>query len=96
MTDKRKLSVGIIVDSHFDSHSGIHVRFRIFIDMIPNDQDHMQVTRGLSGHLTLRDTEFLPFIRQLKPHVVLDTEVSSHRLSWYDYVSRVELLSNSQ
>ena len=66
MSIKRKLSVGIRIDSASPSH----VHFALFSNMIPEDQDHEQATRGKAGDLCLTTDEFRPFLIRLLPDAI--------------------------
>jgi len=61
--------------------SPAHVRFTLFANMIPANQDHEQATRAsLGSQLTLRNEEFPHFVNRLQPHVITGSKQSWEQL----------------
>ena len=80
--ENRKFSISVRVLEN----NGYHVRFGMHSGMIPVEMDHKDTNRGLCGWNTMRNEEFIPFLRHLKPHLIYDvvaTEDRPHTLEEY-------------
>ena len=66
MTDK-KLSLSIRINRITPTHTS----FQLFVNLIPQSQEHSQATRASTGNeQTLRNEEIIPFLKHIKPHLV--------------------------
>jgi hypothetical protein len=67
MTDyPKKLSYSVWIKGLSPSH----VQLNLYLNMIPEEQDHIQATRALAGTLTLRNEELGPFLERTQPDFV--------------------------
>jgi hypothetical protein len=51
--------------------NGIHTQASIFTAMIPAEQEHTKVTRGLAGKFVMNAKEFDAFVVQTRPHIII-------------------------
>lgn len=85
-----KLSVGIKVTSV----NSAHVRFRMYANMIPKEQDHEQATRASMGNeLVSRVEEFGPLMSRLQPDVLLASDKDWGRIHEFGINDSIELRS---
>lgn len=81
----KKFSIGLRINSI----SPAHVHFKLFCNLIPEDQQHNEATRAsIGGELCLRNEEFPHFVERLHPDVILFSSVVT-RQSVQKYLPKI-------